>query len=187
MATSKALRAPSHDSSGRAPPAGPPPPPPGPAPRGARAAAGGERLKESRGESWSFMDDTSSFSCRRHLARRFWNHTCGRQQSAVGVRKAQDSPLPRKTGAPRLPLPLSPRDPCCTPAVPFRSVPSAQGYPLPSRALRLCPTPVLLAVPPCPCFSSPLAVVVSNSWHQTPLRTPACECSQPQRDVCIEK
>lgn len=33
----------------------------------------GERLKESREEevSWSLMELTSSFSCRRHFARRF--------------------------------------------------------------------------------------------------------------------
>lgn len=39
-----------------------------------------ERLKESKDEaeeqvSWRLMELTSSFSCRRHLARRFWNHT----------------------------------------------------------------------------------------------------------------
>lgn len=36
-----------------------------------------ERPKESKEEevSWSLMELTSSFSCRRHLARRFWNHT----------------------------------------------------------------------------------------------------------------
>lgn len=38
----------------------------------------GERLKESKEEqevSCSLMELTSSFSCRRHLARRFWNQT----------------------------------------------------------------------------------------------------------------
>lgn len=33
------------------------------------------RLKDSMGESWSFMLPVSIFSCRRHFARRFWNHT----------------------------------------------------------------------------------------------------------------
>lgn len=39
----------------------------------------GERPKESKEEvevaSCTLMELTSSFSCRRHLARRFWNHT----------------------------------------------------------------------------------------------------------------
>jgi hypothetical protein len=35
----------------------------------------GGRLKESMGESWSFMVLASIFSCRRHFALRFWNHT----------------------------------------------------------------------------------------------------------------
>jgi hypothetical protein len=35
-----------------------------------------ERLKDRKEEvSWSLMELTSSFSWRRHLARRFWNHT----------------------------------------------------------------------------------------------------------------
>lgn len=34
------------------------------------------RLKDSIGESWSFMVLASIFSCRRHLALRFWNQTC---------------------------------------------------------------------------------------------------------------
>lgn len=37
-----------------------------------------ERPKESKEGaevSWSLMELTSSFSCRRHLALRFWNHT----------------------------------------------------------------------------------------------------------------
>lgn len=33
------------------------------------------RLKDSMAESWSFMEVLSIFSCRLHLALRFWNHT----------------------------------------------------------------------------------------------------------------
>ena len=40
---------------------------------------GGGRLKESMGESWSFMVLASIFSWRRHLALRFWNHTWRRE------------------------------------------------------------------------------------------------------------
>src|SRR5699024_11613665 len=42
---------------------------------GPTLAVMGGRLKDSMGVSWSFMELASIFSCRLHLARRFWNQT----------------------------------------------------------------------------------------------------------------
>lgn len=47
----------------------------------------GGRLKESTGESWSFMLLASIFSWRLHLALRFWNHTC-----ATDIQSFQSGP-----------------------------------------------------------------------------------------------
>lgn len=44
----------------------------------------GVRENDRSGESWSFAEEDSNFSCRLHLALLFWNQTCtGRKEGFV--------------------------------------------------------------------------------------------------------
>lgn len=126
------------------------------------------------------MDDTSSFSCRLHLARRFWNHTCQKKRRAFQAR-AKRSPHPGQACQPdptRTPqiilglelssagraqkflylLGLSSLSPG-TPSLSFTYAPLFVAI-LSGPQLSLCRTPFLQSTPPPDLLDLSLLVVV---------------------------
>lgn len=104
---------------------------PGARPEGRQGRGGRGRLKESRGESWASWTTPPASPAAALGASVLEPHlrkAAGRRRGA----EAQDSPFPRENlGSLAPPAPLSPA-PAAHPRCSFCSVPSAQGYPLPS-------------------------------------------------------